>query len=270
MIREEPGVSRRIIALTAFGVILGGVTGLLASAERAAFTDSSSGAVSVASFHPSGTTFLGGLFVSQPALFGALDGSLTAVVRDQSNGLWVNSFSGQTQTWQGWVSGGGSFQGNGAAVTAKDGTSYFSFRDVSGGYWLMSYSGGSFTYRSLGGVFATDPRLALGPDGYIHVSGQDSGGAVWVATGRPADNPFPAFRSLAGVFQLGINAATDSNGMLYLAERDNFNSAWIGRWDRGVFFGWRFQAVLFGRNERRNIVLCVVGQWGRSMNLLVQ
>ncbi len=112
----------------------------------------------------------------------------------------------------------------------------------------MSYSGGSFTYRSLGGVFATDPRLALGPDGYIHVSGQDSGGAVWVATGRPADNPFPAFRSLAGVFQLGINTATDSNGTLYLAGRDNFNSAWIGRWDRGVFFGWRFQGGSFSRD----------------------
>ncbi len=67
MIREKPGVSRRVITLTAIGVILGGVTGLLASAERAAFTDSSSGAVSVASFHPNGTTFLGGLFASQSA-----------------------------------------------------------------------------------------------------------------------------------------------------------------------------------------------------------
>ena len=45
--------------------------------------------------------------------------------------------------------------------------------------------------------------------------------------------------------------------------RDNSNSAWIGRWDRGVFFGWRFQGGSFSRDIEvaTNGAHCSLRRW---------
>ena len=188
----------------------------------------------------------GGIFASAPASAQDSSGNTYAAAIDSSGGLWANFFSATSHTWDGWFRLGGVFVGSPTIAANSVGALIYA-RDSSGQLWSNLYAPPSTAniFRAQGGVFASDPILAVIPPAAQPISffltAVDSSGGVWSGY-RDGNASLFTWRFAGGIVSNNKFASTvGSDGNEYTAIVDASGAIWmqqetssgVGTWFNG-------------------------------------
>ncbi len=186
-----------------------------------------------------------GVFASDPAVARDQAGNTFVVARDTFNALYVNVFSSQTQTWAGWAFAGGAIQGVPSVAVTPTGTAYFVARDAYNSYWINSYTPGTGFggYVNLGGIFSTDPVIAVGsscPAGVctLYIVGKDNFNAIWTGL-YLTPGGFAGFQFQGAVVAGKPSVTVGVDGAAYIAVQDTYSAVWMGRQAGSTFNLWQ-------------------------------
>jgi hypothetical protein len=186
-----------------------------------------------------------GVFASDPAVAHDLAGNTFVAARDNFNALYVNVFTAQTQTWAGWVFAGGAVQGVPSIAVTPTGTAYFVARDAYNSYWINSYTPGTGFggYQNLGGIFSTDPVIAVGsscPGGVctLYLVGKDNYNAIWTGL-YLSPGGFAGWQFQGAVVGGKPSVTVGVDGAAYIAVQDLYSAVWMGRQAGSTFNLWQ-------------------------------
>jgi hypothetical protein len=219
------------------------VFSIFGNAPTAAFRDVN-GAIELLSSLSTTPKNSGGVFSSDPGVAQDRFGNTFVVARDNFNALWVNTFSSQSETWGSWAFAGGAVQGVPSIATIGSGTSYFVARDNYNAYWINSYTPGSGfgSWTNLGGVFSTDPVIAVNSSCTsvcsLYLVGKDNFNAIWTGI-YTVPGGFGGWQFQGAVVGGKPSVTVGVDGAAYIGVRDTYNALWMGRLALSSFTGWQ-------------------------------
>ncbi len=113
------------------------------------------------------------------------------------------------------------------------------FRDTNGSIRLLSY--GSTSVQFVGGILASDPAIAQGPNCVVYIAARDAYNFVWLAIVDPVART-TTWKSAGSLTIQGQPAiAVDRNGIVYISVRDTISSFRLVAYTPGIgFTSWLF------------------------------
>lgn len=179
-------------------------------------------------------TALNGVFATDPTAAACPDGTVYIAGRDNYNAIWAGRYV-PGSGFQGWSYGAGVFAGKpSVACGVNDAAAYIAARDNYGAVWMGRFASGAWAWNSGGGVFTSDPKVAVTGLGVVFAVLQDSGGVVWF---RPftegTGNNWQQWMNSKGIVQAFAPSAI--RGLLYIAARDSGNQL---LWYRSSTAAW--------------------------------
>jgi hypothetical protein len=189
-----------------------------------------------------------GNFRLNPSASGQVLGRVFVVARDSAVGLWINSLLSD-DTFSGWVFAGGNSPGN-PDVAAATGLAMMVFRDPWNAYWARSFTPGIGlgVPQFLGGIFATDPKIAGCPYGDYYIVGRDNWNGLWTRRFDSGSSSWQAWQFIGGITQGTPGIACGSDNAAYIAVRDNWNNMWLARVSGESSVSWYYGAGIWDGN----------------------